>query len=56
MRMYEYKIVSFIHTLLLMDEGKLNELGKDGWELCSIQAENPSNEWRFVFKREVKKD
>ena len=36
-----------------LENTSLEELGKSGWELCSIQAENDASEWHLYFKKEL---
>ena len=44
MKKFEYKVV----TKLLSREDKLNELGREGWELVAVNGGTD-----FFFKREI---
>lgn len=49
--MWEYAVCerSWVHT---MDEGSLNNFGKDGWELIQIlKTGNSDTELQYIFKR-----
>lgn len=50
MKRWEYLI---IQTRKLDEEGGINELGKQGWELVAVTAETPSNWEQLFFKREL---
>jgi hypothetical protein len=46
---WEYEVVSRTVDQLLLTQGELNALGKDGWELVGVVA--LSNTVQFYFKR-----
>lgn len=50
--MWEYKVVEVIE-FQKNTEGKLNELGKEGWELVGIvyATDKATPYYRFFFKR-----
>lgn len=51
---YEYKIIEDQYDGSCDNEYELNELGKEGWELCAIKVSHWTGNSFFYFKREIK--
>lgn len=55
--MWEYKIETIpYHNISSIQEGYLNEIGKDGWELVAIEPKYlgyDSDFQRYTFKRRL---
>jgi hypothetical protein len=48
---WEYQVVSITTSNTRINQDKLNELGKHGWELVSVQTWAGGNSGLFYFKR-----
>ena len=47
---FEYRVISKFEII----EEELNELGKDGWELCAVAGASRNEVWVYYFKRMIK--
>lgn len=54
MKKFEYKIINSMLDGNPDSEYELNEIGKEGWELCAILPE--INTTKFYFKRKIIKE
>jgi hypothetical protein len=49
MKKFEYKVVE-----IFLEEGEMNELGLEGWELVSYIGPGMYSSRSYIFKREIK--
>jgi DNA-directed RNA polymerase subunit RPC12/RpoP len=51
---WEYTVLLDMGRMGHVDEKKLNNMGRQGWELVSVFRESPESHTAFYFKRRMK--